>query len=84
MPGRFLSSSINKIQGRKILMDCGEGTQVSMRVLKWGLNLDIICISHGHGDPYLVFQVISTWPIVEGIFNYNRASGDRKCGKGLW
>lgn len=51
MPGRFLSSVLIKYKGRKILMDCGEGTQVSMRVLKWGFkSLDIICISHGHGD----------------------------------
>lgn len=51
MPGRFLSAMLLRYKGRKILIDCGEGTQVSMRMLGWGLkSLDIICITHGHGD----------------------------------
>ena len=51
MPDRFLSSVILNYQGRKILIDCGEGTQVSMRILKWGFkSIDIICITHIHGD----------------------------------
>ncbi|NMA86799.1 MAG: ribonuclease Z [Tissierellia bacterium] len=51
MPGRFLSSILLNYQGRKILIDCGEGTQVSMRKLKWGFkSIDIICITHIHGD----------------------------------
>lgn len=51
MPDRFLSSVILNYQGRKILIDCGEGTQVSMRILKWGFKfIDIICITHIHGD----------------------------------
>jgi ribonuclease Z len=37
--------------GRKILIDCGEGTQVSMKILGTGFKaIDIICITHGHGD----------------------------------
>ena len=51
MPNRFLSSVILNYQGRKILIDCGEGTQVSMRILKWGFkSIDIICVTHIHGD----------------------------------
>mgnify|MGYP000885561426 CR=1 FL=1 len=51
MPGRFLSAILLNYQGRKILIDCGEGTQVSMRKLKWGFKpIDIICITHIHGD----------------------------------
>lgn len=51
MPGRFLSSILINYKGRKILMDCGEGTQVSMRMLGWGFkSIDVICITHGHGD----------------------------------
>lgn len=54
MPDRFLSSMLIRYKGRKILVDCGEGTQVSMRLLKWGFkSIDIICISHGHGDHIL-------------------------------
>ena len=32
MPNRFLSSLFINYKGRKILIDCGEGTQVSMRM----------------------------------------------------
>ena len=38
-------------KGRKILIDCGEGTQVSMREINSGFkSIDIICITHIHGD----------------------------------
>lgn len=51
LPGRYLSSTLLNFKGRKILIDCGEGTQVSMRELGWGFKtLDIICITHAHGD----------------------------------
>lgn len=51
MPNRYLSASILSYKGRKILIDCGEGTQVSMRILGCGFKaVDIICITHGHGD----------------------------------
>lgn len=51
MPERFLASCLINYKGRKILIDCGEGTQVSMRMLGWGFkSLDIICITHWHGD----------------------------------
>jgi len=54
MPDRFLSSVLIRYKGRKILVDCGEGTQVSMRLLKWGFkSIDMICITHGHGDHIL-------------------------------
>ncbi len=54
IPERFLSSLLIKYKGRKILIDCGEGTQVSMRILKWGFkSIDIICITHNHGDHIL-------------------------------
>jgi ribonuclease Z len=51
MPSRFLSSVLINYSGRKILVDVGEGTQVSMRILGWGFkSVDVICITHGHGD----------------------------------
>ncbi|WP_297438820.1 ribonuclease Z [uncultured Clostridium sp.] len=51
LPGRYLSASLLNFKGRKILIDCGEGTQVSMRELGWGFKaIDIICITHAHGD----------------------------------
>lgn len=51
MPNRSLSSLFINYQGRKILVDCGEGTQVSMRMKNCGFkNIDLICITHLHGD----------------------------------
>ena len=53
MPNRFLSSLFINYKGRKILIDCGEGTQVSMRMKNCGFkNIDLICITHLHGDHY--------------------------------
>lgn len=51
MPYRALSASLINYKGRKILIDCGEGTQVSMKQVGWGFKaIDIICLTHGHGD----------------------------------
>ena len=51
IPERYLSSLLISYKGRKILMDCGEGTQVSMKILGWGFKtIDIICLTHGHAD----------------------------------
>lgn len=51
MPNRFLSAVLLSYNGRKILIDCGEGTQVSMRISNSGFKtIDIICITHIHGD----------------------------------
>jgi ribonuclease Z len=51
LPGRFLSSALCRVNGSMILFDCGEGTQVSLRILGWGFKqIDIICFTHFHGD----------------------------------
>lgn len=51
MPNRHLSSMVINYQGRQILMDCGEGSQVAMRRIHNGFkSIDIICITHYHGD----------------------------------
>lgn len=51
MPNRFLSATLLSYKGRKILIDCGEGTQVSMRICNTGFKtIDVICITHIHGD----------------------------------
>lgn len=53
-PERNLSSLLLNYKGHKILVDCGEGTQVSMKIARTGFkNIDIICITHGHGDHVL-------------------------------
>jgi len=51
LPGRFLSSMMCRVNGRMMLFDCGEGTQVSLRMLGWGFKqIDMICFTHFHGD----------------------------------
>ena len=51
LPGRYLSATLITYRGNKILIDCGEGTQVSMREINSGFkSIDMICITHIHGD----------------------------------
>lgn len=51
LPNRFLTSMLARYNGRKLLIDCGEGTQVTMKMLGWGYKtLDTICFTHYHGD----------------------------------
>jgi len=51
MPGRFLTSLYMRHNGRFALIDCGEGTQVSLRILGWGFkNIDVIMFTHFHAD----------------------------------
>lgn len=51
MPNRNLSSLFINYRGKKILIDCGEGTQVSMRMKNCGFkDVDLILITHLHGD----------------------------------
>ncbi|MCT4509983.1 MAG: ribonuclease Z [Tepidibacter sp.] len=48
---RFLTSMILSCNGSMVLVDCGEGTQILLKKLKWGLkNIDIICFTHYHAD----------------------------------
>lgn len=51
LPQRFLTSLYARNEGSAILIDCGEGTQVSIH--KQGLRLkpiDVICLTHLHAD----------------------------------
>ncbi len=51
LPNRFLTSLFCRYKGRFILIDCGEGTQVTLKLLGWGFkNIDVICITHFHAD----------------------------------
>lgn len=51
MPFRHLSSFIVNYEGRKILIDCGEGCQIWIREYSLGFkSIDIIFITHSHGD----------------------------------
>ena len=51
IPDRALSSLYIRVNGRGLLVDCGEGTQVGIRRLGWGFRcLDGLLLTHFHGD----------------------------------
>lgn len=51
LPYRWLTSLMLRYNGSSLLIDCGEGTQIAVRERGWSFKpLDIICITHFHGD----------------------------------
>lgn len=51
LAGRALSSLYIRVNGRAMLVDCGEGTQVGIRRLGWGFRcLEGLALTHFHGD----------------------------------
>ncbi|MBO4292281.1 MAG: ribonuclease Z [Lachnospiraceae bacterium] len=51
LPYRWLTSLMMKYNGKSILIDCGEGTQIAMREKGWSAKpIDIICLTHYHAD----------------------------------
>ena len=51
LPNRYLSALLLRYEGRMMLIDCGEGTQVTARQVGWGFkNIDCICLTHFHAD----------------------------------
>jgi len=51
LPGRWLSALMTRYNGKSLLIDCGEGTQIAIREKGWSVHsIDIICITHYHGD----------------------------------
>ncbi|MDR2938853.1 MAG: ribonuclease Z [Clostridiales bacterium] len=51
LPDRFLTSLMCRLNGRFLVIDCGEATQITMKILGWGFkNLDVVCITHFHAD----------------------------------
>ncbi|MGN0905936.1 MAG: ribonuclease Z [Bullifex sp.] len=51
LPGRFLTSALVRREGELFLFDCGEGTQVSLKMLnlRWK-QISSVFISHMHAD----------------------------------
>ena len=48
---RWLTSLMMKYNGKSILIDCGEGTQIAMREKGWSAKpIDVICFTHYHAD----------------------------------
>ena len=51
LPRRALTALMIRYQGKSILVDCGEGTQVSIRQQGWSFHsIDAICFTHFHAD----------------------------------
>ncbi len=51
LPHRALTAMLLRYNGSNILVDCGEGTQVSIRQLGWSVKpVDVICFTHFHAD----------------------------------
>ena len=51
LPRRALTALMTRFNGSSLLIDCGEGTQVSIREKGWSMHdIDTICITHVHGD----------------------------------
>lgn len=51
LPKRALTALMTRFNGSSLLIDCGEGTQVSIRQQGWSMHdIDLICITHVHGD----------------------------------
>ncbi len=51
LPYRYLTSMMARYQGKSILIDCGEGTQIAMKAKGWSAKpIDVICFTHYHAD----------------------------------
>ena len=51
LPYRWLTSLMLRYNGSSLLIDCGEGTQITIREKGWSVHpIDIICITHFHAD----------------------------------
>lgn len=51
LPDRFLAAALVRCGGQLVLIDCGEGTQVSLRKLGWGLkDIGTVLLTHFHAD----------------------------------
>ena len=51
LPYRALTSLMLRYNGMNILVDCGEGTQVSIKQQGWTVKpIDVICFTHFHAD----------------------------------
>jgi len=66
LPNRYLTSLLTRLDGRMLLIDCGEGTQVTLKLTGYGYkNIDVICFTHYHADhitglPGLLLAITAT------------------------
>lgn len=51
LPYRWLSALMIRYNGSNLLIDCGEGTQITIKEQGWSFkSIDTICFTHYHGD----------------------------------
>jgi ribonuclease Z len=51
LPYRWLTALMTRYNGSNLLIDCGEGTQITMKIQGWSFkDIDQICFTHYHGD----------------------------------
>ena len=51
LPKRHLASCMLRYNGKNILIDCGEATQIAIRKMGWSFkHIDLILFTHFHGD----------------------------------
>ena len=51
LPYRYLTSLMARYNGKSILIDCGEGTQIAMKKKGWSPKpIDVMCFTHYHAD----------------------------------
>ena len=51
LPRRWLTALMTRYNGRSLMIDCGEGTQVAIKEKGWSFKpIDVICFTHYHGD----------------------------------
>jgi ribonuclease Z len=51
LPYRWLTSLMTRYNGSNLLIDCGEGTQITLKLQGWSFkDIDQICFTHYHGD----------------------------------
>jgi len=51
LPNRWLTALLYRYNGKMVLVDCGEGTQIPVKLAGWGFkNIEVICITHYHAD----------------------------------
>lgn len=66
LPDRFLTSLLVRYSGNMVLIDCGEGTQVTIKMLGWGYKqIGVICFTHFHADhisglPGMLFAIANS------------------------
>jgi len=51
LPNRWLTALMTRYNGSNLLIDCGEGTQITIKEKGWSFHsIDTICFTHFHGD----------------------------------